>query len=131
MIKLISDKIIDAYELLNGMSFEEVAPYKDTVMARRIQIKDEKTELFVTVYEIKENDKDVEKLIEYIDWNGEGTDVITDLLCEYFEKYANQSNEPVSIPIENINDEILNTLSRFGFVRTIYKPNGMCLVYRK
>lgn len=131
MIKLISDKVIDAYELLNGMSFEEAEPYEGVLTARQLKIKDKETEDFIIVYEIKENNKDKEKLIEYTEPSPWNKSVIKDLLCEYFTKYSNQSNGPVSMRREIVNYDILDVLSKFGYVKAIYMPNEMCLIYKK
>lgn len=134
MIYLKCNTKISADELFNVNSYKEIAPIRDIVQAQQIIIEDENSGIFILIFEIEENGKNVEKLITFSPcgiYEEKNRDFIRkSLLIEYINKYSNKENTCISMNNTDADIFMINTLNELGY-KQIYCDNFKMNLFKK
>ena len=122
---------LDAFKLFSRMSYDEIEPYKDIFSAKEIIIKNENSEDFIRVLEIKEKGINVEKIIDYslsINKQRNKDNLKKELLEEYLTKYSDRTKCCVSVDICDYDDILVSTLNKWGIVKISPSDSGKKLL---
>lgn len=113
------NKKIDAYELFNNSSYEDVAKIKDFIEAQNIVLKDDESDIFLCIYEIYYEKEPIEKLLMFspciINEKEIKSEIKNKLLIEYIEKYSHKDNSCITINESDMQDSFYNILNFYNY----------------